>query len=29
MSGRLQLSSDDLADLTRYLVVAAESPAKP
>jgi hypothetical protein len=25
MSGRLQLSGNDLADLTRYLVVAAES----
>jgi hypothetical protein len=29
MSGRLRLSSDDLADLTRYLVVASESPRQP
>ena len=27
MSGRLQLSAGDLDDLTRYLVVAAESPS--
>jgi hypothetical protein len=27
MSGKLRLSSDELADLTRYLVVAADSPA--
>jgi cytochrome c1 len=26
MSGKLQLTSDELADLTRYLVVASESP---
>ena len=26
MSGRMQLSSNDLTDLTRYLVVASESP---
>ena len=26
MSGRLQLTSDELADLTRYLVVASEAP---
>jgi len=26
MSGRMQLSSNDVADLTRYLVVASESP---
>lgn len=29
MSGRLQLSSTDLNDLTRYLVVTAESPRTP
>jgi hypothetical protein len=29
MSGRLQLSGNDLADLTRYLVVASESPPTP
>jgi hypothetical protein len=29
MSGRLQLSPNDLADLTRYLVVASESPRAP
>ncbi|HVR01069.1 MAG TPA: cytochrome c [Polyangia bacterium] len=26
MSGRLKLSGDDVADLTRYLVVASQSP---
>jgi mono/diheme cytochrome c family protein len=26
MSGKLQISSDELADLTRYLVVASQSP---
>ena len=29
MSGRMQLSSTDLTDLTRYLVVASESPHAP
>jgi hypothetical protein len=29
MSSRLSLSSTDLADLTRYLVVASEAPRSP